>query len=222
MEEALKMQRTNSAVLETVQIPAVDPACNAQNLEWGSVPGDAGSMPVYEQITQLKLDTYRIALVPFDGQQYGADRAQPDRMSSTIGKIANLLLLPFTWRELLTQVRREVGHSNPAVDHTLGFGDVRIDLLSMEVLRAGDPVILTTMEFKVLKFFVMNPNRVISRDEMLNQVWGYDNYPCTRTVDNHLMRLRQKLEPDAANPAHFLTVHGVGYKFLPAPRVRFR
>jgi len=217
----MKIQRTNSEVLETVQIPAVNLDCNAQNFEWGSMSANADSMPAYQQISQLKLDTYRIALVPLEGQQQGTDRRPSDRMSSTMGRIANLLLLPFTWRELVTQVRREAGHSSPAVkSHTLGFADVRIDLLSMEVLRAGDPVALTTMEFKVLKFFVLNPNRVVSRDELLNQVWGYDNYPCTRTVDNHLMRLRQKLEPDAANPTHFRTVHGIGYKFLPEPRVR--
>jgi len=71
------------------------------------------------------------------------------------------------------------------------------------------------MEFKVLKFFVSNPNRVISRDDMLNQVWGYENYPCTRTVDNQVLKLRKKLEAETEHPLHFRTVHGVGYKFIP-------
>jgi DNA-binding response OmpR family regulator len=71
------------------------------------------------------------------------------------------------------------------------------------------------MEFKTLRFFVENPYRVISRDELLNEVWGYDSYPCTRTVDNRILRLRQKLEIDAAKPKHFLTVYGSGYKFVP-------
>jgi DNA-binding response OmpR family regulator len=57
--------------------------------------------------------------------------------------------------------------------------------------------------------------RVISRDELLDKVWGYENYPCTRTVDNHILRLRQKLESDPSHPSHFLTVHGLGYKFVP-------
>jgi len=95
------------------------------------------------------------------------------------------------------------------------FGRVSMDFLSMEVRRADCPVSLTAMEFKVLKFFVSNPNRVISRDQLLNEVWGYDNYPCTRTVDNHILKLRQKLEPDPAEPVHFRTVHGIGYKFIP-------
>jgi DNA-binding response OmpR family regulator len=85
----------------------------------------------------------------------------------------------------------------------------------MEVRRSDRSVSLTAMEFKVLKFFVSNPNRVISRDHLLNEVWGYDNYPCTRTVDNHVLKLRQKLESDPADPVHFLTVHGAGYKFVP-------
>ena len=85
----------------------------------------------------------------------------------------------------------------------------------MEVWRSDRPVSLTAMEFKVLKFFVSNPNRVISRDDMLNRVWGYENYPCTRTVDNQILKLRQKLEVDAERPVHFRTVHGVGYKFIP-------
>jgi two-component system alkaline phosphatase synthesis response regulator PhoP len=71
------------------------------------------------------------------------------------------------------------------------------------------------MEFKMLNFLVQRPGQVISRDELLDEVWGYDNYPCTRTVDNHILRLRQKLESDPGRPVHFLTVHSAGYKFVP-------
>ena len=74
---------------------------------------------------------------------------------------------------------------------------------------------MTPQEFKVLKYFAQNPERVISRDQLLNEVWGYASYPTTRTVDNHIMNLRQKLEEDPAHPTHFRTVHGVGYKFVP-------
>ena len=95
------------------------------------------------------------------------------------------------------------------------FGDVTIRFSAMEALRKGEPVVLTTMEFKVLKYLIQNAHRVISRDELLNEVWGYENYPCTRTVDNHILRLRQKLERDPSHPVHFRTMHGVGYKFLP-------
>jgi DNA-binding response OmpR family regulator len=94
------------------------------------------------------------------------------------------------------------------------FGDVVVDLLSHEVRRRGQPVVLTALEFKTLKYFTQNARRAISRDELLNEVWGYENYPCTRTVDNHILKLRQKLERDPSNPMHFRTVHGAGYKFL--------
>ena len=68
------------------------------------------------------------------------------------------------------------------------FGDVSVNFLSMEVHRNGETVALTALEFKTLKYFLLNPRRVISRDELLNEVWGYQNYPCTRTVDNHILR----------------------------------
>jgi DNA-binding response OmpR family regulator len=97
----------------------------------------------------------------------------------------------------------------------LVFGDVKVSFSSMEASRKGQPVNLTRLEFKTLKYFAQNPRRVIARDELLNQVWGYNSYPCTRTVDNHILRLRQKLERDVSRPLHFRTVHGVGYKFLP-------
>jgi DNA-binding response OmpR family regulator len=85
----------------------------------------------------------------------------------------------------------------------------------MEVHRNGRPVILRSKEFKTLAYLIKNPRRVISRDELLNEVWGYENYPCTRTVDNHILRLRKKLETEPRNPKHFHTVHSSGYKFLP-------
>ena len=100
-------------------------------------------------------------------------------------------------------------------DSAFVFGDVSVNFSSVEVCRKGQPVVLTTLEFKALKYFIQNARRAISRDELLNHVWGYDNYPCTRTVDNHILRLRQKLEPDPSHPVHFRTVHGTGYKFLP-------
>jgi len=85
----------------------------------------------------------------------------------------------------------------------------------MEIHRNGRPVILTCKEFKTLAYLIKNPRRVISRDELLSEVWGYANYPSTRTVDNHILKLRQKLERDPSRPVHFRTVQGAGYKFLP-------
>src|ERR1700726_4975156 len=101
------------------------------------------------------------------------------------------------------------------VDSVAEFGEVIVSFSALEVLRKGQPVVLTTLEFKTLKYFINNARRAISRDELLNEVWGYENYPCTRTVDNHILKLRQKLERDSSRPVHFRTVHGAGYKFLP-------
>ena len=102
----------------------------------------------------------------------------------------------------------------PAAE-TFSFGDVKVDFTKMELRRNGELVPMTSQEFKVLKFMIQNAERVLTREELLNQVWGYRNYPSTRTVDNHILRLRQKLEKDSANPLHFRTVHSAGYKFVP-------
>ena len=98
---------------------------------------------------------------------------------------------------------------------TFEFGGVRGCFSTMEIHRNGRPIILTVKEFKTLEYLIKNPRRVISRDELLNEVWGYENYPCTRTVDNHILKLRKKLEAEPGNPKHFHTVHSSGYKFLP-------
>ena len=94
------------------------------------------------------------------------------------------------------------------------LGDTIIDFSAMEAWREGKPIVFTAMEFKVLKYMIENQKRAISRDELLNNVWGYDNYPCTRTVDNHILRLRKKLEREPSRPRLFITVHGHGYKLL--------
>ncbi len=122
---------------------------------------------------------------------------------------------PFSPRELLARVRAALRRTvRPVVTDKCSFADISVDFTKMEVIRDGNPVAFTAQEFKMLKFMLQNPERVITRDELLNEVWGYHNYPSTRTVDNHMLKLRQKLEKDPANPVHFRTTHGVGYKFL--------
>jgi DNA-binding response OmpR family regulator len=122
---------------------------------------------------------------------------------------------PFSPRELLARVRAALRRNTRiGTGDMFSFGVVSVDFIRMETTREGQPVALTAQEFKTLKFMAQNAERVISRDELLNEVWGYQNYPSTRTVDNHILKLRQKLEKDPANPVHFRTVHGVGYKFV--------
>ncbi|HUN61356.1 MAG TPA: response regulator transcription factor [Candidatus Sulfotelmatobacter sp.] len=123
---------------------------------------------------------------------------------------------PFSPRELLARVRaasRRASHSDPA--EVFSFDDVSVDFAKMELVRGDQPITITAQEFKLLKYFARNPERVLSRSELLDAVWGYENYPSTRTVDNHVWKLRLKLEREPSNPGHFLTVHGAGYKFVP-------
>jgi DNA-binding response OmpR family regulator len=123
---------------------------------------------------------------------------------------------PFSPRELLARVRaaiRRTTQAEPA--DVFAFDDVSIDFAKMELTRGSQPITITTQEFKLLKYFARNPERVISRSELLDAVWGYQNYPSTRTVDNHVWKLRLKLERQPSDPGHFLTVHGAGYKFVP-------
>ncbi len=134
---------------------------------------------------------------------------------------------PFSPKELLARVRRAMRRAEsaptagsaattPQARHdVLTLGDAIIDFTSMVVTRGGRVLAFTAQEFKLLKYFAHSPARVISRQELLNEVWGYENYPTTRTVDNHILRVRQKLEPDPASPRYFLTMHGSGYKFVP-------
>jgi DNA-binding response OmpR family regulator len=124
---------------------------------------------------------------------------------------------PFSPRELLARVEAAVRRSKrlPGETEAFAFANIVVNFSAMEVRRSGQLISLTPQEFKLLRFPVRNRDRVVNRDEILHEAWGYEAYPSTRTVDNHLLRLRQKLEKDPTEPLHFHTVHAVGYKFTP-------
>jgi DNA-binding response OmpR family regulator len=122
---------------------------------------------------------------------------------------------PFGRRELLARIRAVLRRAAPEAHTVLRFGDVEIDLERRVVQRYREDVRMTPAEYNLLVYFLQNPDRPLTRDMILNSVWGYDSFPNTRTVDAHVVKLRQKLEPDPNNPRHFVTVHGVGYRFLP-------
>jgi len=148
---------------------------------------------------------------------------------SAVSEVADKVLLlelgaddymtkPFSPRELLARVQAAIRRSarmGVKFKAPKSFGDVVIDLEQMEVIRAGTPVSLTAQEFKLLRYFFENPLRVISRQQLLTEVWGYESYPTTRTVDNQILKLRQKLEPNPTEPRYLRTIHGAGYKFVP-------
>jgi DNA-binding response OmpR family regulator len=122
---------------------------------------------------------------------------------------------PFGTRELLARIRAVLRRTSPDAVHVISFSDVQVDLDRRVVTRHGDEVKMTRAEYNLLTFFLQNPDRALTRDVILNSVWGYESFPNTRTVDAHIVRLRQKLEPDADAPRHFVTMHGVGYRFIP-------
>ena len=122
---------------------------------------------------------------------------------------------PFGTRELLARIRAVLRRTTPDAAHVISFADVQVDLDRRVVTRHGEEVKMTRAEYNLLTFFLQNPDRALTRDVILNSVWGYESFPNTRTVDAHIVRLRQKLEPDADTPRHFVTMHGVGYRFIP-------
>ena len=123
---------------------------------------------------------------------------------------------PFSVRELLARVRAILrrAHPPPPLPEELRFDDVEVDFRSYEAARAGKTVEMTRKEFNVLRLLAARTGEVVSRDELLDEVWGLNSYPNTRTVDNHIASLRAKLERDPGEPQHIKTVHGVGYKFV--------
>lgn len=123
---------------------------------------------------------------------------------------------PFSTRELTARVRAAIRRQRRPTDHSVyRFADCEVDFDKMTLMRGGMKIALTAHEFKLLKFFTENADRVLTRDVLLNEVWGMNLYPTTRTVDNRMLKLRQKLEYDPANPKHLLSIYGAGYKFVP-------
>jgi Transcriptional regulatory protein, C terminal len=194
-----------------------------QNLETGlfpRTPREVGNSSVlgdhrrYFQALRemLESDDYQVALIP-----RGSWDLIPGSQAKQLSTVESAVLIPFKWTELVAQVHEFVRGSDILPGCRFArFEDVCVDFDRMEVRRSsGEPITLTIQEFKTLTCFLLNPDRIFSRGELLYEAWGYRNCPSTRTVDNHVLRLRQKLESDPARPIHFLTVHGVGYKFVP-------
>jgi two-component system alkaline phosphatase synthesis response regulator PhoP len=128
------------------------------------------------------------------------------------------LTKPFEMMELLARIealmrRAHADSSGSVAEGSFEFGPIRVDFRSAQVFRDGVPLDISAREFKLLRYFIEHRGTTISRDELLNAVWGYDAMPFTRTVDVHVAGLRQKLEPNPRHPDWILTVHGLGYRF---------
>lgn len=125
------------------------------------------------------------------------------------------IVKPFGSRELIARIRAVLRRAAGEVRKVMRFGEVEVDLDRRVVTQGGEEVKLTPAEFNLLVYFLHHPDRPLTRDVLLNAVWGYSYMSHTRTVDTHVLKLRQKLESDPNVPRHFTTVHGVGYRFLP-------
>jgi DNA-binding response OmpR family regulator len=137
-----------------------------------------------------------------------------DRVNGLDAGADDYLVKPFSSRELLARVRaalRRAEREESAIEK-ITFGDVEVDFAAKQCRRSGKPLALTAKEFRMLQLLAERRGAPVTREDFLEIVWGYNAYPTTRTVDNQILSLRNKLEPDPAHPRHLLTVHGVGYR----------
>jgi DNA-binding response OmpR family regulator len=170
------------------------------------LPGMSGT-DICKQLRAAKVATPIIVLSALDDEldkvlllEIGAD---------------DYVVKPFGTRELMARIRAVLRRSSADARKVAHFSDTEVDFERRVVTRKGDELKFTPAEYNLLCYFLQNPDRALTRDMILNSVWGYEFFPNTRTVDAHVVKLRQKLEPDPNSPRHFLTVHGVGYRFLP-------
>jgi DNA-binding response OmpR family regulator len=170
------------------------------------MPG-MGGMEVCKQIRASELKTPVIVLSAIGDEM--------DKVLLLEVGADDYVVKPFGTRELLARIRAVLRRASAEGTKVVAFGDVEVDLTRRVVLKKGEDLKMTRAEYNLLTYFLHNPDRALTRDMILNSVWGYESFPNTRTVDAHVVRLRQKLEPDPVSPQHFITVHGVGYRFLP-------
>lgn len=187
----------------------------------------------YERAVSVKPDLMIVDLrlpgmsgIEICKQMRAASLKTPIIVLSAVGEEVDKVLLleigaddyivkPFGARELLARIRAVLRRTSPEARKVAQFGLVSVDFERRVVTKRGEPLKMTPAEYNLLSYFLQNPDRPLTRDMILNSVWGYESFPNTRTVDAHVVRLRQKLETDPNSPRHFLTVHGVGYRFMP-------
>ncbi len=158
----------------------------------------------------------------------GSDRETPVLMLTARGReedrvrgldigADDYVVKPFSLKELMARVRARLRSRHPDAPKTVRLGEAEIDLGAMRVHRSGKTVPLTKLEAGVLKLFLAHPGEVLSRGRFLDEVWGYDRHPTTRTVDMHVARIRDKIGDAGSTPRFIQTVHGVGYRYEPEP-----
>jgi DNA-binding response OmpR family regulator len=165
-----------------------------------------------ELCRQLRAADVQVPVLVLTARGEEADRVQGLDLGAD-----DYVTKPFSVPELMARIRALLRRTSSAagLPATLRFGQVEIDFRRYAAHRRGKPIEMTRKEFALLRFLASRSETVVTRDEMLNKVWGFEAYPLTRTVDNHIASLRAKLEADPARPAYIQTVHGVGYRFVP-------
>ena len=123
---------------------------------------------------------------------------------------------PFSIKELLARIRAHLRRASKQVAEieSFTFGDVEVNFKKFVAHKAGEALDLSAREFELLRYFIRRRGEIVTRDQLLDEVWGYDSIPITRTVDNHIARLRQKIEKDPSAPRHIITLHRIGYRFI--------
>ncbi|HKO62459.1 MAG TPA: response regulator transcription factor [Pyrinomonadaceae bacterium] len=123
---------------------------------------------------------------------------------------------PFSIKELLARVRAHLRRAAKEVTQveSFNFGNVELNFKKYAARKGGQVLDLSPREFEILRYLIRHRGDIVTRDQLLDEVWGYDSTPVTRTVDNHIAKLRQKIEPDPSQPRHIITVHRIGYRFI--------
>jgi DNA-binding response OmpR family regulator len=175
---------------------------------------DIDGFEVLRRIRQSRGPTRRLPVIMLSARGAELDRVRGLELGAD-----DYVTKPFSLMELLARVasvlRRAQGESADPIG--LAFGDIEIDLVGQVARRAGKRIELPSRAFAILKVFARRPGEVVSRDVLLDEAWGYEDYPNTRTVDNHLVKLRRALEDEPDKPRFLVTIHGAGYK-LDVPR----
>ncbi len=171
------------------------------------LPGMSG----FDVCRQLRSKSIEIPIIMLTAKSEEIDRVVGLELGAD-----DYMTKPFSLRELQARVRARL-RRQPAQGEIMPryrFGNVEIDFEKYTVTVKNKTVDLTQKEFEIMRFLIRNRDTVVSRDRLLNEVWGYEAYPTTRTVDTHILKLRKKLEEDQANPKYILSVYGGGYKFV--------
>ncbi len=190
VETVLNRARTQSPQLLLLDLP---------------IPGISGT----ELCAQLRNSKIRAPIIVLSPSEDEVDRILILERGAD-----DCMVKPFSVRELLARIRAVLRRTVLTGERTIRFGNVEIEPERRAIMCRGKEVKVTPCEYNLLLYFVQNADRALTRDALLASVWGYDAYPNTRTVDAHVVKLRSKFEPEPTAPRHFLTIHGVGYRFL--------